>query len=475
MSRLRAAEGPEPSRASVDGMKGRGRRRWLIPAVAALVAVSIGAAISTAGTVVALVAPTVLGILLLIALVHGLTSWAEDPAERERVLHWTLWAFFGHLLFGLVVINVPTATRYLAADSATYHALAQDILRHWTSGFPMPQLGGGKEGYYYLLAGIYWVFGVHTAAGLAVNAMFAAALVPVATDLTHELFGERPARYAAPLVVLFPSIFIWTSQLLKEAVVLFLIVTAADCAAHLARRVSLGATAAMGLSVSLLFAVRGFIGAAVAVALIVAIFLGSGQFVRGLSTSVVALSVFAVLVFAAGVGYSGYHFITDTNLEFANNARSDLAQTGATGFARNADISTTRRAIAFLPVGVVAVGAGPFPWKLSGARQLPALLDVLVWWALLVSLARGVAVAWRSIGRRIAVLVLPAVSVLIPLALIIGNYGTVIRERTQLVVLVVPLIALGMSSRREDAEGDDAALPPPVAILANGKQPATSV
>jgi 4-amino-4-deoxy-L-arabinose transferase-like glycosyltransferase len=439
-----------------------------------VVAISIGVAVSTAGAVVALVAPTVLGVLVLIALVQRLITWADGP-ERERLLHWTLWSFFGHLLFGLVVINVPTATRYLAADSATYHAIAQSILRHWTAGFPMPQLGGGKEAYYYLLAGIYWVFGAHPAAGLAVNALLAAALVPVTTDLTHELFGERPARYAAPLVVLFPSIFIWTSQLLKEALILFLIVTAADGAAHLARRVSFWATVAMGLSVSLLFAARGFVGAAVAVALVVGIILGSGQWVRGLNTSVVALAVLAVFVLAVGVGYSGYHFITDTNLEFANNARLDLARTGATGFQQTADISTTRRALAFLPVGIVSVGAGPFPWKLSGARQLPALLDVLVWWALLLSLARGLAVGWRTVGRRIAVLVLPAVSVLIPLALIIGNYGTVIRERTQVVVLVVPLIALGLAARK-DREAEELEIPDrPLAALATGRREPTGV
>jgi hypothetical protein len=90
---------------------------------------------------------------------------------------------------------------------------------------------------------------------------------------------------------------------------------------------------------------------------------------------------------------------------------------------------------------------------------LSALPDLLVWWFLLPSLWRGVREGWRRRGREVLIYLLPAVAVTVVLTLIVANFGTVIRERMQVVLALLPLIGLGWSVRhpaRVPSPGRDA-------------------
>ena len=78
-----------------------------------------------------------------------------------------------------------------------------------------------------------------------------------------------------------------------------------------------------------------------------------------------------------------------------------------------------------------------------------AIPDVLTWWALLPSLWRGLLRAWRRTRRRgLFLMVVPAAGASMVLALLVANYGTVVRSRLQVFLLLVPLIALGLEQRR---------------------------
>jgi len=420
---------------------------------AAVAGIALGAMTVQAGVITAMVAPSVVGLLLLVPLVGWLIQWPADPLARRSVLRWTVAAFFAHLAAGLLITGLAETFTFLQSDAVGYHRLATSIVDHWTTGAPAPALPGGKEGFYYLLAGLYRVFGPYWTAGLAVNAVLAAALVPVAADLTYRLFGVAAARWIPPLVVLMPGIFIWTSQLLKEAAVLLLIAVAANAAVRVTEKVALGSLTMGTASLAVLLTFRGPVGLIVAGGLLAGIAFGKRELFKSLGTGLTALALFAVLVFAVGLGYSGFRTATSSDLRHANTVRQDLAVSARSGFDANVDVSTTRRALTYLPTGLVNFGLGPFPWQVRGAVRLAAIPDVAVWWILLPSLWRGFRAASGAIGRRVLVLVLPAVAVSTVMALVIGNYGTVVRERAQVVVLVVPLIALGLTQPRR--RGDD--------------------
>ncbi len=414
---------------------------------AATCAVVLGAGVVHGRALVALALPAVLGALLLIALVERLLRGADDDARR-RVLRWTMVSFAAHLAFGLAVTNAGYDVRYyLATDSLSYHRLATELVGHWTDGTPIPFIPSGKEGFYYMLAGLYWVFGTHEAAGLAVNAVLAAALVPLTSDTTRRLFGEAAARYAGPLVVLLPGMFLWTSQLMKEAGMLFLLAVALNCAVRLVDRMSPAPLVFLTLSLVLAFTFRAWVALVVAAGILIAVAVSSRHLLAGLGNGLSSLIVVAAVMLGSGVGYSGYQAAVDSDLKQANVIRLDLAYSAATGYDPEADISSTGAAVSYLPRGMVAFLFGPMPWNIQGVRQLPFVPDMLAWWLLLPSLWLGLRTSWRRIGRRVLVMLLPALLTTLLMSLALGNFGTVVRERLQMQILVVPVIALGLAGR----------------------------
>ena len=413
----------------------------------AAVAVVLGVSIVHLGVVFALVASAMVGGLLLLALVRGLVD-LSDPDIRRRVIWWTVVAFSAHLLFGMVATNFSRSVRlYLATDSFTYDTVAQEIAQHWKSGYPMPFVPDGKEGFYYLLAGLYWLFGAHSVAGLVANATLSAALVPLTFDTTKRLFGAAAARYAVPLVVVLPGLFLWTSQLMKEAGMIFLLAVALNCAVRLVDGISLGALAILVVALVLAFTFRAWVALVVAAGLLIGIAAAKRQLVSGLGTGVSTAVIAGALMLGSGLGYSGYKAAINSDLQQADVLRRDLAVGAATGYDSDAVISTTGGALAYLPRGAISFLLGPFPWQISGARQLPFVPDVIVWWFLLPSLWEGYREARRRIGRRQLVMVLPALAILLLMSLALGNFGTVVRERLQMIILIVPLIALGLARR----------------------------
>lgn len=412
-----------------------------------LLLLGLGAAIVRAGALVALIAPAVSGALLLALLVRHLCS-EDDEADRHRVIRWTAAALVVHLVISLIITNTTVLLRYLGPDALTYDSIARDIVRHWTGPFPSPYVPSGKEGFYYLLAGLYWVFGASTGAGLAANAALAAGLVPLVADTTRRLFGREASHYAAPLTVLIPGLLLWTSQLLKEAAVLFLLALAANCAARVTERMSLAPLSVLAASMALMFTFRGWVGVMAASGLIIGIAFGRRQLLSGLGTGVTAFVLIGLLVVVTGLGYSGYAAAVGSDLQQASVVRRDLAVSASSGFYADADISTPARALSYLPRALVTFILGPFPWQIQGARQLPVVPDMIVWWVLLPSLWRGLRAAGRRRGRQILVLLTPALTTSILLALAIGNFGTLLRERTQVFVLLLPFFCLGLSLRR---------------------------
>lgn len=411
------------------------------------VGVALGLMVVRVEGVIALVAPAVLGVLLLAALVNTLFGGSDQGVGR-RIMWWTMVSFGAHLAFGMAATIISRDIwYYLGTDGIGYDSVARAIVRHWETGLPLPPVPGGKEGFYYMLAGLYWLFGSYTVAGLAVNATLAAGLVPVMSDLTNRLFGPAAARYAVPLVVAFPGLFLWTSQLMREAGMLFLLAVALNCAVRLVERVSPAPLLILTAALVLAFTFRAWVALILGVGLLVGIALGHSQIASGFATGLGALFVVASVMLASGLGYAGYKEATSVNLKEAHIVRKDSAVAAQTGFEPEVDISSTPSALRYLPRGIVSFVLGPFPWQLKGARQLPFLPDMVVWWALLPSLWGGVIAARHRVGRRWLLVALPAAGTTLFMSLALGNFGVIARERLQIVVLVIPLIALGLAER----------------------------
>ncbi len=393
--------------------------------------------------------PTVAGLLLLLGVCSIVRP--EDPGIARRIRRLAVLAFMVHLAIGMVINRSRTLVGYLGGDAITYDQGARVIVARWQGAMiPFPHLGPGKEGFYYALAGLYWAFGVFPVAGLALNAFFAAALVPLFYDLTRRLFGPEAGWYAALIVILQPGFLVWTSQLLREAGILFFLTVALACAIRLADRASPGPVFFLAADLALALTFRADVALVAAAGLTAGLILGRRQDFGSIISAAAVAGMVIVLVGAIGLGHSGYKASSSITLKQVSLARTDLAGSAKSGFDQTADVSTTSRAITYLPKGLPSFLFGPFPWQLRNVRQLLGGIEALTVLGLTPAVRRGWRASRSLVGRRRAIFFLPAAGMAISLALLIGNYGTVVRERLQVLVFVVPLAALGISTRRSE-------------------------
>jgi hypothetical protein len=407
-------------------------------------ALLLGAFIVYRPGVVAIVVPVVAMLLVVLVVTRALTP----VAALRRVLTWTLAAFGIHLAIGVVIESSNQLISYFGGDAFTYSAGATGIYQHWVHGAPLPTyLPIGKTGFYYLVAALYFAFGIHAQAGIAVNAAMAALIVPILFDATRRHFGESAARVVPVLATLIPGFLIWGSQLLREPGIYLMMAVALNCAVRLIDRPSLGPIVVLVLAIGLLFTFRADVALMTGAGLVVALMIGRRQVASGLASAAGTLALLLALVVGAGLGYSGYRFVTHTSLQQVNGVRFNSSESAASGFLPEADVSSGQHAASYIPVGGTYFLLGPAPWQLHNLRQALEVPDLLVWWFLLPSLIRGIREGWRRRGREILVYLLPAFAVTVALTLLVANFGTVVRERMQVVILLVPLMSLGWTTR----------------------------
>ena len=399
----------------------------------------------------AVLAAGVTALVSLFLLARVLTA-GVDPRARQRIMRWTALAFGIHIVAG-ILIELSGVTR-ADSDALYYDETARMIVDHWLHGLPLIPISEdhlfppGQSGYFYMLAWLYRIVGPYPVAGLLVNAFFASALVPMMSEVTRRLFGPDAARYAPPVLIFTPGFLMWTSQLLREPAVLFFLSVAIYGAVRLTERATPAALLWVAVGVATLFSFRGYVALIVGTSLVVALFWTRRNSLRGVMTGISALLAVSVVVIGIGFGYSGFAAAREGSFQAANNLR--VAQLAATNsaVAPGADTSTPTEALKSLPQLVPRYLLGPFPWEYRNTRQMIAFPDALAWWVLVPSLGRGAALAIRRHGRRTLVLLLPAGAATVWLSLLIAEYGTVVRSRLQVMVLLVPFIALGLAQGR---------------------------
>jgi hypothetical protein len=295
---------------------------------------------------------------------------------------------------------------------------------------------------------LYWGLGVIPLVGVAVNSVLAALTIPVLADTTDRLFGRRAAKVVPPFIALLPAFIVWTAQPLREALVLFLLAVATNAAVRLSVKVSARGVLIFTSAGAMMFVARGNVAVAAMLGFLCALVVGRQSLSSGLSLAVSLSALVGVAAIVLASSASLRQLMSQANLSQVDAIRADLSASSGSAFYPGVDVATPAHALQFLPIGLANLILGPLPSLGGSLRQALGVVDTLVMWFLLPSLWRGLRAGWARQSRRIGLLLLPALSVAVVLALLLGNNGIVIRERLQVVVMLLPLIGLGWSTRR---------------------------
>jgi len=330
-----------------------------------------------------------------------------------------------------------------------------------------------KEAGEYLLPHVYAVAALYTLIGhqpAAARALQSAvtALIPVLVFLLgRQWFGGGVARLAGWTAVFEPATVFWSPWVLKDGGSLVLILTVLLCAGRLARSPRVRSSVVLAVSLGLLTVTRAP----------VAIYLGLLTPLAALAARpnaavrrwVVALSMLLLtssVLWVSGEGFMGVRRLNPdlpfqlwyARTTFGAGARTALPEVGnppagsadplreTNAYPRvplEANLESTRRNLAQLPMATVAVLTAPTPWSAETPLDRLALLFMPSWYAVLSLAALGLAF---SKGPQRVVLLLPLAYVamtVLYLALIDTNVGMILRHRTLLLPVLLPLAAHG--------------------------------
>jgi hypothetical protein len=392
----------------------------------------------------------------------GVYLFRRETDSKDFITYVFLSALCARLLMG-VIIHVYDIRDFVGPDSFGYDYIGSRISDFWLGSYPTPDaetqmymsIRGSGWGMNYLMGILYTIFGQNIFLAQSVCALVGAASVPMTYLLTKELYqNERVSRIASISVAFFPAFVIWSSQLLKDGLILFLLVVIMTCVLRIQKKFSVWVLTILIFSMAGILSLRFYIFYMVALAVIGGFLIGTSTSFKSIfQRSTILIVIGLVLTYLGVIRTAGVDLQTYGSLERIQVSRSDLVQSASSGFEKDADVSTLGGAIAALPMGFLYLIFAPFPWEMKNLRQSLALPDVLIWWSLVPFAAYGL---WYTVRYRLRLaipILIFTMLLTISYSIFQGNVGAAHRQRTQIQVFLFVFISVAIGvllERRED-------------------------
>jgi hypothetical protein len=119
------------------------------------------------------------------------------------------------------------------------------------------------------------------------------------------------------------------------------------------------------------------------------------------------------------------------DLKLIQSGREWSATASGSGYGGDVNITDTRAALAYLPLGTAFFLFAPFPWMIRNINHLVILPEMILWWAAAPFLARGFWIALRYRLRSSLGILMFTVGLTFSYALYLTNFGTAHRMRVQ--------------------------------------------
>src|SRR5689334_6956783 len=170
---------------------------------------------------------------LLMVLIFGLLAigiirhFADDKQYLTNVF---LAALLLRLAFGIFV-HWFDLRDFFGGDALTYDFKGYILMQSWLGHLPSSDIevqqaammSGPGWGMNYLVAGIYLITGRNIFAAQSFCAVVGAATAPLVYFCSKNIFGNKGVgKFAAVAVAVFPAFIIWSGQLLKDGLIVFM-------------------------------------------------------------------------------------------------------------------------------------------------------------------------------------------------------------------------------------------------------------
>lgn len=417
----------------------------------------------------------VLTLLVLVLISIPLLQWVVRTERQKELLHIFMWAMVAKVVFTLIRYFVLTVIYNDNGDAGVYTsggAVLMDLFRK--GQFVMVPPGFERRGPE--TARIAVVVGlIYTITGVS---RYAASFVFTWICFSGQILMYRALRRGVPeadskryaiLVFFLPSLLFWPSAVGKEALMVGGIGLVCYGAAQiLGTRVSAVGILTFLAGAAGLFFIRPHMALIAIVSLGLASLVGSaGQKDQASSTRafVIRITVLVVLVGAA--------VLATTQLATVLGG-DDASQTGLTAVLDKTKDQTSEGGSVFdppavtgpqqLPAAIATVLFRPFPWEAHSVNSVIAASEGLLLGGLFIAGRRRLLTWSRMLLKRPYLVFCLAFSMTFIVAFsYIGNFGILARQRTQMLPLILTMLALPaapkltrkMSRRPSDGSDDE--------------------
>lgn len=385
---------------------------------------------------------------------------ARTPEQRTFLMRVFILALIVRIILA-VVIRVGHMEEFFGGDANTYDIFGGSLVEAWHGNAyhqakydSFVASGASAWGMIYLVAGVYEVIGPNMLAIQLINAAIGAATAIIVYFTTQILFNNtRASKTAAILVGFFPSLVLWSSQGLKDGLIIMALAFSILATLRLMEKITAAYVVVLIGCLLALFSLRFYIFYMMCAAVAGSFFLGMKTLnAQGFMQRFIAVGVIGLAFTWFGVLQSaGMQFERYANLQSVENSRKDQANAGS-GFMKDVDVGTTEGALTVIPVGLLYLIFAPFPWQFTTLRQTITLPEMIIWWLAFPLLVLGLWYSLKHRLRQVSPIVIFTTMLTLAYSLFQGNVGTAYRQRSQLLVFYFIFVAVGAIIMKERAE-----------------------
>lgn len=407
----------------------------------------------------------VVAMLLLCALAGAaILILRRNTENSDFLINIFLLALLARVLFA-TISHVFEIEGFFGGDQFTYDEVGARLVDVWMGRLPSNDIMVNRAinttssgwGMYYITAFIYLICGKNMLAGQFFCAVIGAATAPMVYTCAHEVYNnQRVSKIAALLVALFPAFIVWSSQLLKDGLIIFLLVLTITMVLKLQKKLGYLPLLLLAMGVFGILALRFYIFYIVAAAVAGSFIIGRDSSVKSIVRGFVAIVLIgAVLTYIGALQSASSNLEKYGTMERMQASREDNARRANSGFNEDIDVSTPLGAIEAMPLGFTYLMFAPFPWQVSNIRQAVTLPEMLIWWLSIPILISGLWFTIKTKLRQSISILLFTVLLTIAYSVFQGNVGTAYRQRAQIQVFLFIFIAVGWTlivERRENSK-----------------------
>ena len=299
------------------------------------------------------------------------------------------------------------------------------------------------------------------------NSFFGTLTVLIVYDFVYHLFHHKIALRAATIVACWPSLILWSTQNLKDPLVICSLALFTSSFVLIWKRptilriVFLIASAAVLFHLQKLFLHLGV--AAGFLAWFLCLEIHKLPWAR-ICWAVFLIGVLLVLIFTAagqasllnritGLQNTIIHYVFSEHASFFENQLETLNRLrkvrgyGESAFLRNVNISSPGSLLLFSPLLLFYVCLGPFPWQAFGFFKFFGAMEMLVFYFFLPAFCRGIRFGFQERKQCTLFLLGLIFMVMILIALLDANLGTAFRHRASILPFVLVFVGMGWEKK----------------------------